>query len=85
MSTNWKEQIQKTMLNTGDSFDNLVFSTMSKEELEEPFTYNLWGKPFTLWTKDYVYFPLTYNGYDSAGYAPRNPQLNAIDPQGSYD
>lgn len=31
------------------------------------------GKPVLAWTRDYVYFPVTYDGSEWIGSAPRNP------------
>lgn len=31
------------------------------------------GQPFTLWTKDYVYFPVVYDGSEWVGSVARNP------------
>lgn len=31
------------------------------------------GYPFYLWTKQYVYFPVTYDGNESVASAPRKP------------
>jgi len=31
------------------------------------------GKPFTLWTKQRVYFPTAYDGSEGVSSAPRNP------------
>lgn len=34
--------------------------------------------PFTIWTANRVYFPLTYDGWDSVGSAPRQPSDEAL-------
>lgn len=31
------------------------------------------GGPFTAWGEKYVYFPLSYEGSESVGHAPRDP------------
>lgn len=31
------------------------------------------GPPFLLWTENYVYFPVQYDGSEFIGSAPRNP------------
>jgi hypothetical protein len=32
------------------------------------------GQPVLIWTEDYVYFPVGYDGSESLGSAPRNPR-----------
>jgi len=32
------------------------------------------GEPFCLWTKDWVYFPVCYDGAEWVGSVPRNPR-----------
>jgi len=31
------------------------------------------GEPFTAWSKEWVYFPVQYDGRESVGRVPRNP------------
>lgn len=40
------------------------------------------GCPFTLWTVDFVYFPICYDGAEWVGSAPRNPRNEASGHQG---
>lgn len=41
--------------------------------------------PFRLWTPDYVYFAVSYDGYKSVSAVPRRPRLNiAPDYVGGY-
>jgi len=73
--TSWKKLIVEEMKSCGDTWDNFVGTTLTtgmnkkfyaghgKEE----------GEPFTLWTKDRVYFPVCYDGEESVGSVPRNP------------
>lgn len=82
---NWKKSIQIEMESNGDSFANVVSSTLSEEELNHNFDagYGLEeGKPFTLWTNDYVYFPVMYDGSEWCGSVPRNPNGVATEHQG---
>lgn len=32
------------------------------------------GKPFLIWTEEFVYFPVCYDGSERVGSAPRNPR-----------
>ncbi len=36
------------------------------------------GSRFTAWTRDWVLFPIVYDGAESVGYAPRNPSDKAM-------
>lgn len=80
----WHDEIEKAMKENGDSFDNLVGSTLSDVKLHKKFggSDRTVGKPFTLWTKDWVYFPLWYDNQEWAGSAPRYPGGKAMDHQG---
>lgn len=40
------------------------------------------GYPFTAWGERYVYFPVCYDGAESIGFAPRNPEMLASEHQG---
>ena len=68
----WRELIKDTL--DGDS---LIECTLTDEELDVEFddSYGIYeGKPFTAWSKEYVYFPVGYDGSESVGRAPRNPR-----------
>lgn len=76
MDTTWRESISAEMQSNGDSWGNVEKSTLSEEELDVVFCngYGLEeGVPFTVWTKDYVYFPASYDGAEWADSVPRNP------------
>lgn len=73
--TTWRELILKEMEKHND---NAVAysSTMTKEEMDVEFDNRLGcyqGIPFTLWTCDRVYFPVTYDGARWVGSVSRNP------------
>lgn len=68
-----------------DSWDNIVYSSFINDELDELFDNGYGaeaGIPFTLWTKEYVYFPICYDGAEWAGSAPRNPNNEKLRHQG---
>ena len=72
----WRELISSEMKKHADSFDNLVSCTLSDDDLDEEFDSGYGktrGKPFTLWTKDRVYFPLSYDGLEFVGSVSRFP------------
>lgn len=59
-----------------DSWDNVVFCTISDEELDRKFDTSYGGEdgvPFTLWTKHWVYFPVMYDGAEWVECVLRNP------------
>jgi hypothetical protein len=72
----WKQLIEDEFKYSGDTWGDVVSSTLSEDELNEEFD-NGWGltqgKFFTLWTTKYAYFPVMYDGSEWAGYVSRNP------------
>lgn len=78
--TNWKELIA----NCADG-DEIIVCTLSDDELLKEFNSGYGGsegKPFTAWSKKYVYFPVVYDGAEWVGRAPRNPCDEATNHQG---
>ena len=76
METNWKLLITENMKEYDDLWDSVVSCTLTEEELCEQFDddYGCYeGKPFTLWTKTRVYFPVVYDGAVWVGSAFRDP------------
>lgn len=74
--TSWKQLIQEAMSENGETFSDTVACTLSDEELVTKFDDGYGtseGRPFTLWTKKNVYFPVVYDGLEWVGFAPRNP------------
>jgi hypothetical protein len=79
----WRELIFETLVENSD-IDTYV-TTLSEEELDIKFHsgYGIEeGLPFTAWTTNYVYFPISYDGSESVGYCPRNPNGVAMYHQG---
>ena len=63
--TTWRELIEEAMENEGETFKDVVSCTLTEEELDVEFDKGYGtaeGKPFTLWTKNRVYFPAEYDG-----------------------
>lgn len=83
----WKEKITKCMAKNKDGWKNYIESRPAKvtgwldTEFDDGYGATE-GCPFTLWTKDYVYFPICYDGAERCGSAPRNPGNVALEHQG---
>ncbi len=76
MNTNWKELIQHEMNKRKETFDDVVSSTLTEEELLKEFDCGFGGSegvPFTLWTTNRVYFPAVYDGAEWVESVSRNP------------
>ena len=74
----WRELITLEMEARGETWADLVSITLTEEELDQEFLdltwWGLYGKPFTAWSTNYVYFPV--GGEDCLEYVssvPRNP------------
>ena len=81
---NWRKLITKRMKNNNDNWDNKEYlfigdgTDESLLDIEFDRSYgSIHGIPFTLWTKDYVYFPVCYDGKELVGIVPRNPKYFA--------
>jgi len=76
MNTNWKELIQNEMSNHNETFEDVISSTLTEEELLKEF-YGGYGcsegEPFTLWTHKRTYFPGVYDGAEWCASVSRNP------------
>ena len=83
--TCWKDLISEAMEEKKESWKDVVQCTLSKEDLLAEFddSYGATeGRPFTLWTKERVYFPAVYDGEERVASAPRNPCDEATRPVG---
>ena len=79
MESSWKEMIDGMFKQLNDSWDNVEHCTLSNEELNEKFNSGyggIDGKPFTIWTWKYVYFPTIFDGSEGVAYVKRNPGEN---------
>jgi hypothetical protein len=80
--TNWMTLIVKEMRRTGDRISDIEYTTLSNEDLLKEFdsgSGGTEGKPFTLWTKEYVYFPFSYGGgAEGVASASRYPSSYAL-------
>lgn len=83
--TTWRKHITDEMERIGDTWADVVQYTLTDEELDVEFD-DGWGgtegKPFTLWTKRRVYFPVMYDGAEWCGSVSRNPDGQPTDHVG---
>jgi hypothetical protein len=76
MKTSWMVLLLDEMNEHGEVVDDLESSTLSYQEIHEPFESGYGssqGRPFTVWSKKRVYFPVTYDGKEWVGSVSRNP------------
>lgn len=85
----WRELIAREMATHGDAWDHPHRVALPPQpdpdewgdrefvsDLDAEFDHGyggINGCPFTVWTEDWVYFPVVYDGAESVGSAPRNP------------
>jgi hypothetical protein len=82
---NWFEAIKTVFEYNNDSWDDVESCTLTKEELLVEFDGGFGcaeGQPFTLWTRNYVYFPSQYDGAEWVSYVSRNPDGKATEHVG---
>jgi hypothetical protein len=76
MHTTWKKLIAEAMQEQGETWEDVISTTLTPEELDEEF-YDDYGTaegcPFTLWTTKRVYFPAAYDGAEWVASVPRSP------------
>lgn len=85
-TTTWRQEISRVMALNGDGWEDMEHCTISDEELDRQFEAKAWaikGAPFTAWTRDFVYFPVCYDGEEWCGSAPRNPCDISLEHQGA--
>ena len=67
----WRE-----LINEVTDGDEIIANTLTDEDMGVEFDDGYGGsegKDFTAWSKDYVYFPVVYDGLEWVGRVPRNP------------
>ena len=65
--TTWRKEITSEMVALGESWADVVACTLTEAGLDREFKNGYGGtngQPFTLWTKDRVYFPACYDGME---------------------
>lgn len=87
--TTWRKEILAAMSlreyeweneGTGETWDDIISCTLTDAELDTEFDSSFGhtnGIPFTVWTKDYVYFPHEYDGAEDVAFVARNPNGKA--------
>jgi hypothetical protein len=81
----WKEGLEHTMKRNGETLSDIVSSTLTPEEMGRSFDGGYGGEeglPFTVWTTDFVYFPVCYDGSEWVGSVARNPNGKPTPHQG---
>lgn len=81
----WRKMLIEEMKDYGESLSDIVSSTMTEAEMDEPFDSGYGfteGIPFTVWTERRVYFPLYYDGAEWVGSVSRHPDGEPTEHQG---
>ena len=84
MTTSWREMLQEQCKEDGEDFSALIH-TLTEKQLDAKFDDGYGsteGDKFTAWGKNWVYFPICYDGQEWVGHAPRNPCETAMEHQG---
>lgn len=79
---NWKAMLDNALKGNGESWGDVEANTMTDEEMSKMF-YSGYGRiegcAFTVWTKNFVYFPVCYDGSEWVGCVSRNPDRKPTD------
>lgn len=73
--TTWRELITQALQERCETWQDVCGNTLKSHELDIAFDAGfggVCGKPFTMWTHHYVYFPVQYDGAEGVGSAPRH-------------
>ena len=80
--TTWRTMIVTAMKRKNETWDDLEAITIVEGELDRRFDSGyggIDGASFCAWTKNYVYFPATYDGSEWCACVPRNPVDRPVD------
>ena len=83
--TTWRKKLTDILKTHGETLTDIVGSTLTDKQADSMFYSGYGGSegaPFTVWTKDRVYFPVVYDGAEWVGSVPRNPCEEATSHQG---
>jgi hypothetical protein len=72
----WRKEIQEALEENGEGWGDIESITLNEYELDIVFDSGYGGtegKPFTVWTKNRVYFPAVYDGAEWVAFVSRNP------------
>lgn len=70
MITTWRNLLKSAMERCGENLSDIIANTMTDEEMDTEFDSDYGGSegiPFTVWTENRVYFPVTYDGNEWVG------------------
>ena len=78
MATSWRFLINDALVEHGETWTDVEYNTLSERGLDREFDEecpNGSGEPFTMWTKERVYFPViqSRSGFTRVESVPRNP------------
>lgn len=75
-NNSWGSMLDKLFKENGDSHENILGMAPANLDLHRTFNSG-WGgsngKPFTIWTEKYVYFPGVYDGSEWIAFVRRHP------------
>ena len=81
-ATTWNTLLSEALQKNDESWGDVESSTLSEGEMLTEFDCDYGGVngcPFTVWTKNYVYFPACYDGAEWVACVPRNPNGKPTD------
>lgn len=82
---NWKTMLGYALKGHGESWEDVEANTMTEEEMAKGFDAGFGGTegcPFTVWTRNTVYFPICYDGAEWVGSVSRHPDGEPTSHQG---
>lgn len=80
--TTWRARFDEALRENGESWADVEANTMTEEEMNKEVYTDTWNLPFTVWTKNTVYFPLCYDSVDWIGHVARHPNGRPTEHQG---
>jgi hypothetical protein len=81
----WKQLVLSRMAAESECLSDIVSSTLSEEEFNLDFNDGPglpYGTPFTIWTTNRVYFPVTHAGLEWVESVARNPDGKPTEHKG---
>ena len=82
---NWQDMLIEEMTSRGETMADVEASALTSEQMKVTFDSGIGathGEPFTVWTRNSVYFPLCCEGFESCGSVSRNPDEKPTAHQG---
>lgn len=81
----WAKMLQAALASHGETIADIAACTLTGEEILAEFDSghgSIEGKPFTVWTRRRVYFPVAYDGAEWVGSVARHPDGKPTEHQG---